>query len=238
MHFLRGKKWRVFLLTAILAALFATSAFAATRVTAKANVNLRKSAKTSSKIVAVMKRGATRTVLKTSKNGKWVQVKVNGKKGYVRTNYVTVVGQDTATEQETGESQEQSTTSSTDSAFRTNVCATAKTLLGSRYVYGATGPNSFDCSGFCKYIYGKNGKSIPRTSSSQYAASTKVAKANLQAGDLVFFSSSAGGKSVGHVGLYIGNGMMIHAANSNSGVITSSLNSTYYSSHYVGGGHF
>lgn len=224
--------------------IFATSAFAANKVTAKVNVNLRKSASTSSKVVTVMKKGTSRTILKTSKNGKWYRVKVNGKKGYVRKTYVTLAKQKSSSssdslQQNAGSLTDDNTAaSSSDSTFRTNVCSMAKKLLGSRYVYGATGPNSFDCSGFCQYIYGKNGKTIPRTSSSQYAACTKVAKSKLQAGDLVFFSSTAGGKSVGHVGIYIGDGNMIHAANSSVGVITSSLNSTYYTTHYVGGGHF
>lgn len=239
MHFLRSKKWRVLLMTAVMAVMLATSALAATKVTAKVNVNLRKSAKTSSKVVAVMKKGSTRTVLATSKNGQWYKVKVNGKTGYVRKTYVKKVSSNSSSSSDSLSQNEGSLSeSSASSSFRTNVCAMAKSLLGSRYVYGATGPNSFDCSGFCQYIYGKNGKTIPRTSSSQYAACTKVAKSALQPGDLVFFSSTAGGKSVGHVGIYIGNGDMIHAANSSVGVITSSLNSTYYTTHYVGGGHF
>lgn len=244
MHFLKSKKWRVLIMAAVMTVIFATSALAANKVTAKANVNLRKTASTSSKVVTVMKKGTTRTILKTSKNGKWYRVKVNGKTGYVRKTYVTLVkkkstsSSDSLQKNESGLTQENASAANSDSAFRANVCAMAKKLLGSRYVYGATGPNSFDCSGFCQYIYGKNGKTIPRTSSSQYAACTKVSKSKLQAGDLVFFSSTAGGKSVGHVGICIGNGQMIHAANSSVGVITSNLNSTYYSTHYVGGGHF
>jgi cell wall-associated NlpC family hydrolase len=234
MHFLRGKKWRVLIVAAAMMVLFATSAFAANKVTAKSNVNLRKTASTSSKVVTVMRKGTSRTVIKTSKNGKWYKVKVNGKTGYVRSNYVDVVDSSESSSQTDGNA----TTVNTDSMFRANVCAMAKSLLGSRYVYGATGPNSFDCSGFCQYIYKKNGKTIPRTSSSQYAACTKVSKANLQPGDLVFFSATAGGSSVGHVGIYVGNDQMIHAANSNAGVITSSLSSTYYTTHYVGAGHF
>ena len=240
MHFFRSKKWRVFLTSVIMAAVLATSALAATKVTAKVNVNLRKSAKTSSKVVTVMKKGATRTVLKTSKNGKWYQVKVNGQKGYVRKTYVEKVSSGNSSSSDSLNQNEGSLNggSSSGSSFRTNVCAMAKSLLGSRYVYGTNGPTTFDCSGFCQYIYGKNGKSIPRSSSSQHAACTKVAKSALQPGDLVFFSGTAGRKSVSHVGIYIGNGDMIHAANSSVGVITSSLNSTYYTTHYVGGGHF
>ena len=82
------KKWiRLALTAALLCTLLATSAFAA-KVTATANINVRKKANTSSRVLTVMKKGWTRTVIKTSKNGKWVKVKVNGKSGYVTKEYV------------------------------------------------------------------------------------------------------------------------------------------------------
>ena len=76
--------------------------------------------------------------------------------------------------------------------------------LGKPYVYGATGPNSFDCSGFTSYVYAKLGYSIGRTTYNQINAGREVSYSELQPGDLVFPHS-------GHVGIYVGNGMMIHA---------------------------
>ena len=76
--------------------------------------------------------------------------------------------------------------------------------LGKPYVYGATGPNSFDCSGFTSYVYAKLGYSIGRTTYNQINAGREVSYSQLQPGDLVFPHS-------GHVGIYVGNGMMIHA---------------------------
>lgn len=216
-----SKHFKLAVTAVMLIMMLATSAMAA-KVTATANVNVRKKATTSSSVRTVMKKGMTRTVLATSKSGKWYKVKVNGKVGYVNRNYVQKAG----------------TTSTSDSDFFANVCAKANSLLGKRYVWGATGPNSFDCSGYTQYIYKYCGRSIPRTSSAQYASCKKVSKSKLKKGYLVFFSSSAGGRSVGHVAIYVGNNKIAHAANSSVGVITSNLNSSYYSSHYVGAGYY
>lgn len=83
---------------------------------------------------------------------------------------------------------------------------TARTKLGAPYVWGATGPNAFDCSGFTSWVYSQVGVSIPRTSYAQAASGTPVAKSDLQAGDIVAFYSGAS-----HVGIYSGHGTVIHA---------------------------
>lgn len=93
-----------------------------------------------------------------------------------------------------------------------SVYKTAKKNLGKPYVYGATGPSAFDCSGFTSYIYKKTAKvQIPRTAAAQYQAGKKVAYDKMKKGDLVFFGYSA--YSIYHVGMYIGNGQMIDAQN-------------------------
>lgn len=103
-------------------------------------------------------------------------------------------------------------------------------LLGKPYVFGATGPDAFDCSGFTSYVFAKNGISLPRTSQSQFYAGYAVSRDELQPGDLVFFNTYT---SLGHVGIYVGNGDFIHAASSGC-VKFSSLNEGYYSSRYAG----
>jgi cell wall-associated NlpC family hydrolase len=84
---------------------------------------------------------------------------------------------------------------------------TALAQQGKPYVWAAAGPNSYDCSGLIQYAYAKAGIALPHSSSMQSRMGTPVAKANLQPGDLVFFYSP-----VSHVGMYIGNGQMVHAS--------------------------
>jgi cell wall-associated NlpC family hydrolase len=84
---------------------------------------------------------------------------------------------------------------------------TALAQLGKPYVWGGAGPNSYDCSGLMQRAYSAAGIALPHSSSMQSKMGTPVAKANLQPGDLVFFYSP-----VSHVGMYIGNGQMVHAA--------------------------
>ncbi|MGW3205899.1 NlpC/P60 family protein [Streptomyces sp. NPDC001135] len=80
--------------------------------------------------------------------------------------------------------------------------------LGSPYVWGATGPNAFDCSGLAQAAYRSAGISLPRTTYAQINAGRRVPRSELQPGDLVFFYSG-----ISHVGIYVGNGQMIHAPN-------------------------
>ena len=79
--------------------------------------------------------------------------------------------------------------------------------LGVRYVWGGTTPSGFDCSGFIQYVYRSQGISLPRTSRAQAASGKYVSIANAQPGDILYFGQS----SVTHVGIYIGNGRMIHS---------------------------
>lgn len=83
------------------------------------------------------------------------------------------------------------------------IVALAKTKLGAPYVYGASGPYSFDCSGFTSYVYRQFGVSLPRTSSSQGTVGKAVSYSEAKPGDLIAYS--------GHVAIYVGNGKMIHS---------------------------
>ncbi|CEJ75170.1 cell wall hydrolase [[Clostridium] sordellii] len=109
----------------------------------------------------------------------------------------------------------------------------AYSKLGSPYVWGAEGPNTFDCSGLTSYVFrNAAGVSLPRTSGSQYGVGTSVSKANLQPGDLVFFATGGGG--ISHVGIYVGGGQMIHAPQTGDVVKVSNINSSYWQNAYVG----
>ncbi|MBS43216.1 MAG: hypothetical protein CMH83_08670 [Nocardioides sp.] len=96
---------------------------------------------------------------------------------------------------------------------------------GNAYVYGAAGPSAFDCSGLTMMAWRQAGVSLPHSSSAQYSSGTRVAASDLQPGDLVFYYSP-----ISHVGMYIGNGMIVHAANPSTGVRVAPL----YSMPYVG----
>ncbi|NLI92317.1 MAG: C40 family peptidase [Peptococcaceae bacterium] len=124
-----------------------------------------------------------------------------------------------------------STSSITTSSKALAIVSTAKQYLGVRYVWGGTTPSGFDCSGFTKYVFAKNGITLPRISRDQYNVGKSVAFNNLQPADLVFFSMD-GDRITDHVGIYIGNGQFIQASSSN-GVMISSM-SSYWKSRYLG----
>lgn len=100
-------------------------------------------------------------------------------------------------------SKSSSSSSYSSSASYSSVVAAAKSRLGCSYKWGASGPNTFDCSGLAMWCYAKVGISIPRSSSGIKAAGTVISLSQLRAGDIVWRS--------GHVGIYVGNGLVIHA---------------------------
>lgn len=87
----------------------------------------------------------------------------------------------------------------------------AKQFLGVPYVYGGTSPSGFDCSGLMQYVYRSLGYNINRVAADQMKNGIPVSREDLQPGDLIGFYSSPGGGYVSHIGMYVGDGMMIHA---------------------------
>ena len=116
-------------------------------------------------------------------------------------------GQATAAASTDGGTAEISTASNSDSS----IVSTARSLIGSPYVMGGTSPSGFDCSGFVQYVYDKAGKELPRTTDQQQAAATPVS--DPQPGDIVFFGNPAY-----HNGIYAGDGKILDAGNSSTGV--------------------
>ena len=98
--------------------------------------------------------------------------------------------------------------------------AEAKKHLGTRYVWGGAAPGGFDCSGLVQYCYKKAGVSLPRTTYDMINCGKSVKQSNLKVGDLVF-------PHTGHVGLYVGNGQMIHAPQTGDVVKISSITKFY-----------
>lgn len=99
----------------------------------------------------------------------------------------------------------------------------AMAQLGDAYVWGATGPDAFDCSGLTMRAWGAAGVSLPHSSRAQYGSGPHVSESALQPGDLVFYYSP-----ISHVGIYIGNGLVLHAARPGEGVKISPLHSMPY----------
>ena len=107
------------------------------------------------------------------------------------------------------------------------IIRTAKRYLGRRYVWGAEGPSSFDCSGFTQYVMKKSkGITLPRISRKQAYYGKYVSFRNLRPGDLIFFDTSRSRRGyVNHVGIYIGNGKFIHASSARHRVVITSFKS-------------
>ena len=112
------------------------------------------------------------------------------------------------------------------------VTGTALRLRGTPYRNGGSDPAGFDCSGFVKYVFGENGISVPRTVSDQFRAGRNVDAQQLQAGDLVFFSTVSPGAS--HVGIVIGGDEFVHAPSSAGEVRVERLSASYWATRFVG----
>lgn len=110
----------------------------------------------------------------------------------------------------------------------------AKKFLDLRYIWAGTTPYGFDCSGFTMRLYQSQGISIPRDADEQAEEGTAVAREDLLPGDLVFFAAKGGLGQVHHVGMYIGNGMMIHSPNSRSAVTIQAVDDGPYGEEYWG----
>ena len=117
---------------------------------------------------------------------------------------------------------------------REAVADLAKKQVGKRYVYGATGPSAFDCSGLAQYVYKKAAKkTLPRTTYGQVTKGKKVSFSHLKKGDLLFWGSAS---APYHVGIYVGNGNFIHSPHTGSVVKYDTLASGNYNRRFICGG--
>lgn len=110
---------------------------------------------------------------------------------------------------------------STGSGTGSDAAAYAQKFIGNKYTYGGTSlTNGTDCSGFVQSVYSRYGISLPRTSGSQAGSGKSVSLDNVAPGDIIYYSS---GGRVNHVGIYIGDGKIVHASNSRTGITTSNM---------------
>lgn len=113
------------------------------------------------------------------------------------------------------------------------VASIALEQIGTPYRYGGQTPAGFDCSGLVHYAYGQAGKSVPRTTGGLWSRAQPVARNELRAGDLLFFSIDG---KMQHVGLYVGNGRFAHAPSSGRTVTVESLTTEFYRQAFLRGG--
>lgn len=159
----------------------------------------------------------------TGKTNGWYQILCNGRTGYVSAEFVIV--QDSSTVTQPGGDVPSNPLSQEIVEF-------ALQYVGYPYIYGTAGPDTFDCSGFTSYVYAQFGYQLNRSSKDQIKNGVAVSKEDLQQGDLVLFSNN--GEYPTHVGLYIGDGNIVHASTEKDGVKISSLNTSYYIQNYFG----
>ncbi len=177
-------------------------------------VNVRSSAAGDAAILGGLYKGAE-VEIKGLENG-WYKISKGSLEGYMSADYVAV-----------GEAPK---TSAGDA-----VAAIAKRYVGYRYCYGGALPSTgFDCSGLVTYVFRQYNGYTFKSRTSLYLDGTRVTYSELQPGDLVFFDTAGRGR-ITHVGIYLGNGQMIHAPNSRSCVrIVSMTPGTYYYNTYKG----
>ncbi|MBZ9688251.1 C40 family peptidase [Clostridium estertheticum] len=125
----------------------------------------------------------------------------------------------------------ETSTNSLVSGSKSDLISYAYDFIGKPYVWGATGPKSFDCSGFTKYVYNAFGVDLPHYTGAQIGEGSSVSRDSLKQGDLIFFNTDG---PVSHVGIYVGNGEFIHASSGSRKVTVSNLGQSYYATRYAG----
>lgn len=175
------------------------------------SLRVRSAGNTGAPVVGSLYSGAGVTIL-SSYNG-WYQVQSSAGTGWVSGAYIRSL----------------STAGIANGKAGAAVNAADK-MVGARYLYGGASAAGFDCSGLTQYAYAQAGVTLPHSSAAQAGKGVWVARAALQPGDLIFFSTNGSG-SVNHVGIYIGNSLFI-AANSD-GVAVCDLRGSYWSGVYL-----
>ena len=195
-------------------------------------VNVRSQSNTTSEVVDALTINAEVKVV-GDENG-WYKIEANGRSGYIRADLLSeqkteVTSRSNNVERNVASSEAVPVSSS--GVTGNDIAEYAKQFVGCSYVYGASGPSSFDCSGLTMYVYKHFGYSLSHSSRVQ-ATQGRAVTGDLQPGDILVFSND--GKTVGHVGIYIGNDKFVHASDSTTGVIIGNLSDRWNKSKYWG----
>ncbi len=216
-------------------------------------LNIREEPTTSSEAIHSLSFNSKITI--TGEVDGWYRINYEGKVGFVSQKYVSDTklpentsrgGVDRTSANEVNEknvevssaetndvNEEQEEEAVAETVTGNQVVEYAKKYLGYKYVAGGSSTKGFDCSGFTTYVFKHFGISLNRASKGQIKNGVAVEKSKLQAGDLVIFNNESN-SAIGHVGIYIGSGKFIHAANKKEGVTITELSMSYYSKRYVG----
>lgn len=190
---------------------------------------VRYSAKISSDVIGCIQDGTVLTVLGTK--GSFYKIDCYDMDGYILKSQVAI--------NENGEYYVCPDPSSSESAYlptysaqealelKSQIVNISKKYLGVRYVYGGTSPRGFDCSGYTQYVYKMAGITLNRNVRGQLRNSIIVSIEDMQPGDLLIFSNTDGNRFATHIGIYLGDGKMIHSGASN-GVCVVDLDNTYF----------
>lgn len=153
-----------------------------------------------------------------SENG-WYKTSYGGVEGYVSSEYIVFSDSAAVT---------------SNSALGAQIVEYAMQFLGRSYVYGASGPNSFDCSGFTSYVYQNFGYTLNRSAAGQYSNGTSIDQSQLQPGDLLVWRAYGSSKTATHVGIYIGNNQYIHASSTHGYITINDMDYAANSRYLVG----
>lgn len=203
------------------------------------DVNVRRKPSTGAELVVKVDQGTKVTVL--DQDGSWYKVRFpKGTKGWVRGDFLESTKPSRNTRVASRRTKSHGKMSSyvasrLETAARggdERLLSTARSLLGTPYVYGGTSRHGLDCSAFTSTVFKKNGVTLPRTSREQASVGHKVSRNDLKPGDLVFFRTGRSSR-INHVAIYEGHGRFIHASSGGGEVKESSLSEGYYSNRFV-----
>lgn len=157
----------------------------------------------------------------------WVKFDYNGQTAYISAALLANQKQEVETPAPTN------TQESAPQGSAASVVEFVRSQVGKAYVWGSVGPNAYDCSGLVMAAYNRIGIGLPHYSVDQYGYGYAVSMNNLQPGDLLFYTTNGTG-NISHVGVYIGDGMMVHASSPSVGVIMTNIYQNWYQSRFIG----
>ena len=194
----------------------------------KGYINIREEMSTDCDVVGKIRKDAICEVV--SIEDEWCEIESGEIKGYISSEYLLTGEEANEKAQELMEEGVELETAITMMEYRygkgvtdiqMEICEYARQFVGNPYKWGGTSlTKGADCSGFTLSVYANYGVSLPHSSKAQANCGTRIDLSELQPGDLVFY----GGKNIHHVAMYIGNGQVVHAQSTNTGIVVSSMN--------------